>query len=97
VEDLTKTLQDDPLMADPVEASVEETPAADDPDDDPLGLDAEDVETDTSGKWVKVEEVRRVAEQVLGVSVAYLKECDSDFEGEMLEDFWFNDLTPEAL
>jgi hypothetical protein len=48
VEDLTKTLQDDPLMADPVEARVEETPAADDPDDDPLGLDAEDVETDTA-------------------------------------------------
>jgi hypothetical protein len=57
----------------------------------------QDVETDTSGKWVKVEEVRRVAEQVLGVSVAYLKECDSDFEGEMLEDFWYNDQTPEAL
>jgi hypothetical protein len=48
VEDLTKTLQDDPLLADPVEASVEETPAADDPDDDPLGLEAEDVDTETA-------------------------------------------------
>lgn len=48
VEDLTKTLQDDPLIADPVEASVEETPAADDPDDDPLGLEAEDVDTETA-------------------------------------------------
>lgn len=48
VEDLTKALQDDPLIADPVEASVEETPAADDPDDDPLGLEAEDVETETA-------------------------------------------------
>lgn len=48
VEDLTKTLQDDPLIADPVEASVEETPAADDPDDDPLGLEAEDVETENA-------------------------------------------------
>lgn len=48
VEDLTKTLQDDPLIADPVEASVEETPAAEDPDDDPLGLDAEDVAADAA-------------------------------------------------
>jgi hypothetical protein len=55
------------------------------------------IETDTSGKWVKTEDVRRVAEQILGVSVAYLKECDSDFEGELLENFWYNDQAPEAL
>ena len=49
VEDLTKTLQDDPLIADPVEASAEETPAAEEtPDDDPLGLDAEDVAADAA-------------------------------------------------
>lgn len=53
VEDLSKALQDDPLMADPVEAHEDAPPAAEDPDDDPLGLDAEDVETpdedDTDG------------------------------------------------
>lgn len=54
------------------------------------------VETDTSGKWVKTEDVRRVAEQVLSISVEYLKECDSDFEGEMLEDFWWNESSGSA-
>ncbi len=48
VEDLTKSLQDDPSLMDPVEEQKEETPAADDPDDDPLGLEAEDVETETA-------------------------------------------------
>lgn len=49
VEDLTKALQDDPLMADPVEEHTEETPAAEETkDDDPLGLEAEDVETETT-------------------------------------------------
>lgn len=48
VEDLTKALQDDPLMADPVEEQKEEAPAAEDQDDDPLGLDAEDVAADAA-------------------------------------------------
>lgn len=49
VEDISKALQDDPLMADPVEAHEDAPPAAEeDPDDDPLGLDAEDVETETT-------------------------------------------------
>lgn len=48
VEDISKALIDDPLVADPVEATEEKTaPAAEDaPDDDPLGLDAEDVADD---------------------------------------------------
>ncbi|RYY67722.1 MAG: hypothetical protein EOO12_00250 [Chitinophagaceae bacterium] len=50
VEDLSKALQDDPLMADPVEATEEQTTTAaeETPDDDPLGLEAEDVETDAT-------------------------------------------------
>jgi hypothetical protein len=48
VEDISKALQDDPLLADPVEATEEKTPAADTPDDDPLGLDAEDVAADAA-------------------------------------------------
>jgi len=48
VEDLSKALQDDPLMADPVEAHEDAPPAAEDPDDDPLGLDAEDVAADAA-------------------------------------------------
>ena len=49
VEDLTKALQDDPLSADPVVEETEETPAAEEtPDDDPLGLDAEDVAADAA-------------------------------------------------
>lgn len=43
VEDISKALQDDPPTADPVEAH-EDAPAAEAPDDDPLGLDAEDVD-----------------------------------------------------
>ena len=47
VEDLTKALQDDPsLLADPVVEEKEEPAAEDAPDDDPLGLDAEDVAAD---------------------------------------------------
>jgi hypothetical protein len=48
VEDISKALQDDPPKADPVEAHEDATPAADSPDDDPLGLDAEDVEPDAA-------------------------------------------------
>lgn len=49
VEDLTKALQDDPSLMDPVEEQKEEAPAADDnQDDDPLGLDAEDVAADAA-------------------------------------------------
>lgn len=48
VEDLTKALQDDPLMADPVEEQTEDKNAAEDPDDDPLGLEAEDVAADAA-------------------------------------------------
>jgi len=49
VEDLTKALQDDPSLMDPVEDEKEETPAADDnQDDDPLGFDAEDVAADAA-------------------------------------------------
>ena len=48
VEDLSKALQDDPLLADPVEAHEDAPPAAEDPDDDPLGLDAEDVDPDAA-------------------------------------------------
>jgi len=46
VEDLTKALQDDPLLADPVVEEPEEPAAEDAPDDDPLGLEAEDVAAD---------------------------------------------------
>lgn len=47
VEDLSKALKDDPLVADHVEATEEKTTAAEDaPDDDPLGLEVEDVAAD---------------------------------------------------
>lgn len=48
VEDISKALQDDPLLADPVEAHEDAPAAAEDPEDDPLGLDAEDVDPEAA-------------------------------------------------